>query len=249
MSKRQEIRARRRREQIRNRIIIILVVILGALLVTFALIMPSIRNANAAANATKTAANYTPPPVVTITPRVFNTKVDGVHLGDPNAPVKVDAFSDFRCSACLFYVQNVEPQIFQDYVETGKVYYTSRTYIVIDHGDGTDASLQSANAAMCAVEQNRFWDFFDTLYANQITEDAYLFSDARLVQMAENLKLDMTAFNQCFQARKYAGDIQKDISLGESLKVTGTPSIFVNGEYVSNFQQVAQAIEAALAGK
>jgi protein-disulfide isomerase len=249
MSKRQEIRARRRREQIRNRIIIILLVILGALLVTFALIMPSIKNANAAANATKTAASYTPPPVVTITPRVLNTKVDGVHLGDPNAPVKVDAYSDFRCSACLFYFQNVEAPIIQNYVETGKAYYTYRTYIVIDRGDGTDASLQSANAAMCAAEQNRFWDFHETLFANQVSEDASFFTDVRLVQMAENLKLDMTAFNQCFQAKKYAGDIQKDISLGESLQVTGTPSIFVNGKYVSNFQQVAQAIEAALAGQ
>lgn len=248
MSKRQEIRARRRREQIRNRIIIILLVVLGALLVTFALILPSIKNANAAANATKTAANYTPAPVVTITPRALNTKVDGVHLGDPNAPVKVDVFSDFRCSACLFYIQNVEPQIIQNYVETGKAYYTYSTYIVIDRGDGTNASLQSANAAMCAAEQNRFWDFHDTLFANQISEDASFFSDVRLVQMAENLKLDMTAFNQCFQTNKYAGDIQKDISRAESLNVTGTPSIFVNGKYVSNFQQVAQAIDAALAG-
>ncbi len=249
MSKRQEIRERRRREQIRNRIIIIMLVVLGALMVTFALILPSINNATAAANATKTAANFTPPPVLTITPKVYNTKVDGVHLGDPNAPVKLDLYEDYRCSACLFYSQQVEPQIIQNYVETGKVYYSYHTYIVIDGGDGTDASLRSANAAMCASEQNRFWDYHATLYANQITEDAYLFSDARLVKMAENLKLDMTAFNQCYQAKKFTSAIQNDIAQALTLKVTGTPSIFINGVYVSNFQQTAQAIDTALAGQ
>jgi protein-disulfide isomerase len=249
MSKRQEIRARRRREQIINRILVILGVVAIALLVTFALILPSIHNATTAANATKTAENTTPPPVVTITPRVLNTKVDGVHLGDPNAPVKVDAYEDFRCSACLYYVQNVEPQIIQNYVETGKVYYTARNYIVIDHGDGTDASYRSANAALCASEQNRFWDYHTTLFANQITEDASLFTDARLITMAENLKLDMTAFNQCFSAKKYASIIENDIAQGQTLKITGTPSIFVDGTLVANFSQTAQMIENALAGK
>ncbi len=249
MSKRQEIRERRHREQIRNRIIVIGLVVVGALLVTFALIMPSINSATAAANATKTAENATPLPVVTITPRVFTTKVDGVHLGDPNAPVKLDEYADFRCSACLYYFQNVEPPIIQNYVETGKVYYTFHIYIVIDGHDGTDASLRSANAAMCASEQNRFWDYHDTLFANQITEDASLFTDARLVNMAENLKLDMTAFNQCYQAKKYDSVVQNDISKAQSLNVSGTPSIFINGTLVSDFTQTAQAIDSALAGK
>jgi protein-disulfide isomerase len=249
MSKRQEIRERRHREQIRNRIIVIALVVVGALLVTFALILPSINNATIAANATKTAENYTPPPVVTITPKVLNTKVDGVHLGDPNAPVKLDEYADFRCSACLYYFQSIEPSIIQNYVESGKVYYTFHNYIVIDGHDGTDASLRSANAAMCASEQNRFWDFHATLYANQITEDASLFTDDRLVKMAENLKLDMTAFNQCYQARKYASVIEKDISLAQSLNVNGTPSVFINGTLVSNFSLTAQTIDAALAGK
>ena len=249
MSKRQEIRERRRRDQIRNRIIVIALVVAGALLVTFALIVPSINSVTSAANATKTAVNATPVPVITITPKVFNIIVDGVHLGDPNAAVKVDAYEDFRCSACLFYTENIAPQIIKDYVETGKVYYTYHFYIVIDINDGSDASYRAANAALCAGEQNRFWDYHDTLYANQITEDASLFTDARLVTMASNLKLNMSVFNQCYQSKKYSSDVQKDIAQGQSLQITGTPSIFVNGKLVSNFQQTAQTIDSALAGK
>ena len=249
MSKRQEIRERRHREQIRNRIIVIVLVVVGALLVTFALILPSLNTARTAASATQTAANATPVSVVTITPRVFTTTVNGQHLGDPNAPVKLDAYEDFRCSACLYYTQSVEPQIIQNYVETGKVYYTFHFFIVIDGNDGTDASSRSANAALCASEQGHFWDYHDTLYANQITEDASLFTDARLVTMAENLKLNMTAFNQCYQAKKYASVVQNDITQGVKLNITGTPSIFVNGTLVPSFQQTTQAIDTALTGK
>ncbi len=249
MSKRQEIRERRRKEKVRNRIIIILLVVLGAAMVTFALVLPSIRTAQEAANATRTAENSTPVPVITRTPRTFTTKVDGVHLGDPNAPVKVDEYADFRCSACLYYFQNVEPQVIQNYVDTGKVYYTYHFFDVIDGNDGTDASYRAANAALCASEQGHFWDYHDTLFANQISESASLFTDARLIKMAENLKLDMTAFNQCYQAKKYASDVQKDVANAQSLNLTGTPSILVDGKYISNFQQVPQAIDTALAGK
>ena len=242
MSKRQEIRERRRKEKTRNRILVILLVVAGALLITFALILPSINNARTAANAAST-------PVVVVTPQAFNAKVDGVHLGDPNAPIKVDVYGDFRCSACLSYTQNIEPQVIKNYVETGKVYYTFHSYIVIDGHDGSDASLRSANAAMCAAEQNRFWDYHATLYANQITESAAMFTDARLTTMAENLKLDMTAFNQCYQAKKDSNQVQQDITQATSLNVTGTPSVFVNGTLVPNFTQATQAIDTALAGK
>ena len=248
MSKRQEIRERRRKEKIRNRIVVIALVIVGALLITFVLVLPSVNNARTAASATQTVQSASPVPVITITPRLFTAKVDGRHLGDPNAPVKVVAYEDFRCSACLVYTQNIEPALIQDYVETGKVYYSYAVYIVIDQ-DGTDASYRAANAALCASEQNRFWDYHDTLYANQLSESASLFTDDRLVKMAQNLGLDMTAFNRCFQARKYAGDIQKDEAQGQSLNITGTPSIFVNGTLVPNSSLTAQAIDTALAGK
>jgi protein-disulfide isomerase len=122
---------------------------------------------------------------------------------------------------------------------------------VIDGNDGSDASYRSANAALCASEQGRFWDFHDTLFANQVTEDASNFTDARLVSMAQNLTLDMIAFNQCFQAKKYASDIQADISQAHKLNLTGTPSILVNGKLlqIQTFNDVSTAIDAALAGK
>ena len=244
MSKRDEIRQRRQRERTRNRILVIVLVAAGALLIAFALLRPLILNSQATANATLV-------PVVEVTPRTFTTQVNGVHLGDPNAPVKVDVYEDFRCSVCLYYTENFEPQIIQSYVDTGKVYYSFHSFIVIDGNDGTDASYRSANAALCAGEQGRFWDFHDTLFANQVSEDASLFTDGRLVAMAQNLNLDMTAFNQCYQAKKFASNIQADISQAHTLNLTGTPSILVDGKLlqIQTFNDVSTAIDAALAGK
>lgn len=246
MSKRQEIRQRRQRERTRNRILVISLVAAGALLVAFAFIRPLVKKTQATANATQA-------PVISITPMAINTQVNGVHLGDPNAPVKVDVYADFRCSACRYYTLNDESKIIQTYVDTGKVYYTYYSFIIIDGSDGTDASYRAANAAMCAADQGRFWDYHDILYTNQVTEDASLFTDERLVSMAQNLNLDMTAFNQCYQAKKYASDINNDTSQAHSLGLTYTPSILVDGTLVqvqqSFFDDISTAIEAALAGK
>ena len=93
-----------------------------------------------------------------------------------------------------------------------------------------------------------FWDYHDTLYANQITEDAALFSDERLITMAQNIGLDMSAFNQCFLENRYAAEIQSDLAEGQSLNLRGTPSIFVNGVEVP-MNQVSEAIQAALSGQ
>ncbi len=242
MSKRQEIRQRRQRERTRNRILVIVLVAAGALLIAFAFIKPLLFQTQATASPTQSL-------VIVITPKAIVAKVNGVHLGDPNALVKVDVYEDFRCSACSNYTTNYEPQIIQTYVDTGKVYYTFHSFIVIDGNDGTDASFRSANAALCASEQGHFWDYHDTLYANQVTESASLFTDERLVTMAKNLNLDMTAFTQCYQAKKYASDINNDISQAHTLNLTFTPSILVDGTLVQNFDQLNTIIDAALAGK
>ena len=242
MSKRQEIRERRQKERTRNRILVIVLVAAGVLLIAFAFIRPLALNAQATANAT-------PVTVISITPKAIYTQVSGVHLGDPNAPVKIDVYEDFRCSACMNYTENVEPQIIQTYVNAGKVYYTFHSFLVIDGNDGSDASYRSANAAMCAGEQGRFWDYHDTLYANQVTESATLFTDERLVSMAQNLSLDMTAFNQCYQAKRYAPEINNDISQARTLNLSFTPSILVDGKLIQSFDQLTTTIDAALAGK
>lgn len=249
MSKRQEIRQRRQRERTRNRITVILLVAMGALLIAFAIILPGIRQA------TSTPAGIGTP-IVDITPMAINAPIFGTSMGDPNAPVKMDVWEDFQCSGCVYYSVNLVPQIIQSYIETSKLYYTFHLIPFIDGGAGE--SHQAANAAMCANEQGYFWDYHDILFANWTGENVGAYTDTRLVAFAEHIGLDMTAFKKCFEANTYANQISQDAQAGSEKGVPPTPGIFVNGKMVVNsenqklipsFEDISSAIEAALAGK
>ena len=240
MSKRQKMRERQRQKQIRNRLWTIFFLILGALSIAMILILPNLKLANV-------------DNIVDITPISNTIPVNKTSMGNPDAPVKMDVWEDFQCSGCLSYSERLEPQIFQIYVETGKVYYTFHFYPFIDGGQGE--SFDAANAALCAAEQERFWDYHAILFANWIGENAGSFSKQRLVAFSESINLDMDAFNQCFQENTYAAQIQQDMEEGSKLGVPPTPGIFINGEmvvssagknFIPSFEDISRAIEAGL---
>ena len=251
MSKRQEMRDKRRRERIRNQILVIALVVAGALLITFALVLPTIKNLNQAANATMQ-------PIVTAVPKVVEVSEDGKSMGDPNAPVKMDVWEDFQCSGCMYYSINIEPAIIQNYIATGKVFYTYHFYTIIDGGNTSGESHQAANAAMCALEQDSFWDYHDELYANWLGENVGSYTDKRLTAMAEDLGLDMGDFEKCFEANTYADVINQDFVDGQALDISSTPSIFINGlkpesskgpQYIPSIEDLSAFIDAILANK
>jgi len=191
--------------------------------------------------------------VTPITPRVFKSTVDGVHLGNANAPVKIDVWEDFQCSSCLSYSQNIEPQVIQALIDTGKVYYTFHFFPFIETLSTVpdSESHQAANAAMCAADQGRFWDYHDILFANWIGENAGSYTDVRLIAFAKALNLNMTQFNQCYQAKTHQAEIDADMAAGQAKGVDGTPSLFVNGTlvapgFIPSFDQIQQAVTAAL---
>jgi protein-disulfide isomerase len=243
MSKRQLEKERRHRIHLRNRLIVIAAVIVGVLLVFFLLVLPNLKPADVGK-------------INQITPGAHGAQVDKTSLGNPDAPVKMDVWEDFQCSGCLAYSQQIEPQVMQNYVETGKVFYTFHQLPFIDGGAGE--SHDAANASMCASAQGRFWDYHGTLFANWLGEEVGSFTRPRLKVFAQSLGLDMTAFDQCFQANTYADLIQQDVAAGKALGVPPTPGIFVDGKvvvnntdsrYIPGYEDIARVIETALAGK
>jgi protein-disulfide isomerase len=190
--------------------------------------------------------------VYPITPRA-RFKAEGVAAGDPQAKVRIDVFEDFQCPACRLYTQSLEPQIMRNEVTSGRVYYVFHNFLVIDQATWDSPkkeSHQAANAAMCAADQNRFWDYHDILFNNWTGENVGNFTDARLVAYAQSLKLDMHKFNACFEANTFKSKIDADIASGTKLGVDGTPSIFVNDVqvtpgYMPTYDLILQAITAA----
>lgn len=175
---------------------------------------------------------------------------DGKALGAVDAPVVVREFSDFQCPYCRQFHNNIQGQLISDYVASGEVRFEYHHFIVIDGNVGGNESRRSAQASECAADQGRFWDYQNMLFANQIGEGIGSFSDVRLKAFAEALGLDTQKFSSCFDSRQFAGEVSKDEALARSLKVTGTPALFVNDQRIENpldYASVKAAIDAAIA--
>jgi protein-disulfide isomerase len=250
MSKRSEIRARRRRHQIRKQITLIVLVSVGALFIATALILPSILDEP-------------------YEPRVFGVPVEMTTGGFSDAPIVIESWVDFQCSACARFSEEVETKIIEDYVETGIASYTFRHFPFLDGADnpefgadrlhyvsseyGLGKSDMAANASMCAGAQGLFWDYHDYLFY----ELAGAYSEGNLIDLAKKLDLDIREFRACLSENRYEEEIQSDYETGVARGVSGTPSIFVNGvrvvspqgdNYVPTYNDIVSAIEASLAG-
>ena len=237
MSKRQARREEIRRKEQKQRLMVIGVIAVIALAIVGLLVIPSIRSASAPVGE-----------FVKITP-VEYSQVDRTGMGDPNAKVKIEIFEDYTCSACKVYSESVEPQVIKEIVDAGLAYYVFYQFPFLDDGSSDKNSDRSANAALCAADQNRFWEYKSMLFANQngvVGE----FSDKRLNAFAEHLGLDMGQFEACYDEGRFKSQINEEISLGRNRGITGTPTVFVNGVDVSpgkvpSFDQVLQAVQAA----
>ncbi len=236
VSKRQERRQRMQRQQQRQRLITIGLIALGVALVVLVVVLPQLRSVGE---------------IITVTPAAL-PNADGLSLGDANAPVTIDVFEDFQCPACQFFTESIEPLVIQDLVASGQARYVFHNYPFLDgNGAGSSGeSDQAANAAMCANEQDKFWEMHSILYANQEGENRGTFSERRLQAMAESIGLDMEAFNSCLSANTHEDEIQADFDLGQEMGVSGTPTVFVNGTRVgapgqiASYQEIADAVNA-----
>jgi protein-disulfide isomerase len=174
------------------------------------------------------------------------------NTGDPNAPVKIVEFSDFQCPYCKQFADQTEQALIDTYVTPGKVYFTYRSmgnFVSRNIGKGGTESRDSAEAAYCAGDQGKFWEYKDTLFANWQGEDVGSFSGKRLNAMAEQLGLDLNKFSDCMSSNKFLDQVNQDFSDGSAAGVTGTPSFLINGKLITGAQPLSvfqKEIEAAL---
>lgn len=160
--------------------------------------------------------------------------------GNANAPVTIIQFSEFQCPFCGRFAKDTLPSIQKDYIDTGKVKFVYRDFIV--HSTSRIAQI----ASECADEQGKYWEYHDKLFENQGALD----SDS-LKSYASELGLNAAQFNSCLDSEKYGSEVDKDTNDGRTAGVSGTPSFFINGKKVVGaqpYEVFKQEIEAALAG-
>jgi protein-disulfide isomerase len=161
-------------------------------------------------------------------------------MGDPNAPVKLEEFSDFQCPYCAQFSIQTEAQLINAYVETGQVYFVYRSF-----GEfiGTE-SRAAAETAYCAGDQGKFWEMHDLLFANQTGENVGNFTNKRLTAFAEKLGLDMGKFTTCFNGGTYSDRVDQDAVDGLAAGIKATPSFVLT--YTVGGQTKTVLIEGAV---
>jgi protein-disulfide isomerase len=238
VSKRQARREQIRRKESRGRLIGIGLISIGAIFIAFLIIYP----------------NFKPVAAITTPPALVRPNVKFNAAGNPDAPIRIDEYSDFQCPYCASFYQDTEAQLMDTFVTDGTVYFVYNTF-----GEfiGPESS-SSAEAAYCAGDQEKFWEMHDIILSNQAGENQGGFADSRLIAFAETLKLDMNKFESCFNANTYKDTITQDGKDGIAGGVKATPSFVmsytVNGvvkmkliEGAQPFDGFKQEIEAALA--
>lgn len=162
-------------------------------------------------------------------PDVFRATLDleGAPVrGAQEAPVTIVEFSDFHCPFCRS-VQPTLTELLKRY--DGKVRLVYK-HLPLDtlHPQARRAS----QAAWCAGEQGKFWEFHDAVYASG-SSDA---SDASMSALANQVSLDTPSFMSCLTGSASADVVERDVQQGTALGLTGTPGFFINGREINGAQ-------------
>jgi predicted DsbA family dithiol-disulfide isomerase len=161
--------------------------------------------------------------------------------GLANAPVTIVEFSDFECPYCGGLFPTLK-QVEKNYPQQVRIVYRQFPLTNLH-----PHAMKAAEASLCAAEQNKFWEFHDSMFGNQRE-----LSVADLKQRAVDLKMDTQAFNQCLDSGKETAAIQADIQEGARAGVSGTPAMFINGRFLSGnqpYSEIKDVIEDELQRK
>ncbi|MEI7765591.1 MAG: thioredoxin domain-containing protein [bacterium] len=105
-------------------------------------------------------------------------------LGSPTAPVTIVLYVDFQCPFCGKFFKETEQNVLANYVKDGKVKLVSRDFAFLG-----EESQKSAEAARCANDQGKFWEYHDYLFTHQNGENKGNFSNLNLKTFAKEVGL------------------------------------------------------------
>ncbi len=148
--------------------------------------------------------------------------------GNPDAPVTIVEFSDFQCPFCRAAEPTVK-EVLGKYKD--KVRFSYRDFPLKQIHAHAE---QAAEAARCAGEQGKFWEYHDLLYAGETTLD-----QAGLTDRARSIGLDVNRFSTCLASGKFEAPIESDLQVGKRAGVTGTPAFYIDGVLLSGAQPLS----------
>lgn len=159
--------------------------------------------------------------------------------GPEDAPITIMAWSDYQCPYCI-RSEPVLAEVLSRYPEDVRLVHRHFPLDSI-HPQARPA----AEAAMCADEQGRFWDFHDAIF-----EREGRLSPESFAEIGRELDLDSEALAECMAERRYQDFVQADVEAGAAAGVTGTPAFYVNGialRGARDADEISRIVDAELA--
>jgi protein-disulfide isomerase len=175
-------------------------------------------------------------------------EASGYTIGSADAPVKVIEFADFECPACAQFFTLTEPDVRARLVDSGVVQYTFMDYPLPMHKNTWPAS----NAAACANEQGKFWEFHDLLFQQQDQWNGYATSrpGGKFKEFAGQVGLDVNKWEECFDDQKYVANIRAHEMEAQRQGASQTPTFIIGSRRVPgsiSFDKFRAYVDTALA--
>lgn len=167
---------------------------------------------------------------VNVTAYCDENPVRCVESGNPESDIVVFEFSDYGCSGCKSFNDNITPGFKSQYVDTDQVRFlkviSAPLYPV--RWD----SRPSAEAVMCANELGEGTAFHEGIFSIQVAGGNP--SKRQLVDLAEGVGLDGDTFSDCIDSNKYEKAVNETTVLAQENGVTSTPTVLINGQKPAN---------------
>lgn len=157
----------------------------------------------------------------TVTPTPTSTPVEPTPI---EQKVEIVIYTDFVCSNCARLHFEVETELIQRYVSTGKA--RLKVYLIATKGPG---SLLAAQAALCASEQGQFLEYRHKIVTawRELGDAAY--SEDELRKAASELALNEAAFDACLHSPATLTRLQDHLYQSQEAGVDRVPTMFING--------------------
>lgn len=152
---------------------------------------------------------------------------DFVPILGNSSNITIVEFGDYQCTFCAKFHNETREQIIKNFVDSGKINFIFKDYIVNDIPTDKGSSM-GAQASYCAGEQGKYWDYHAELYDNWKGEGTGWITNDSLKQFAKNVQIsNMEQFSNCIESNKYSRLVQNNDNIARSMGLSGTPSFIL----------------------